>query len=646
MEVVQPHSFRPFLSLAFGCSAEHQSNHLERKRQGNPVVKQLLYEIRDEKALEDALAEVKAAVADSNPQSVLLHFYCGDFFDGDESRCAAFTSLILERTNAVLPEAPIVGMSSGGEIRRAHLVGACVLMSAILFQSSWVKVMPFKDILSAEREAGEWLLATTELFEDVQGVELLFAGSEIDSAPIYESLRECRDGLPFFGGYAVERNTAREPAFLLTREGVLHNAMVAVLYGGDELHFDAGRTTGWKPLGSTFRVTEAQGRRLISVNGIPAYNLYDRFLKFPDEESFRDYAMEFPLMLMRGKMRLLRHPRKKLEDSSIMLDGRVNVGDVVCLSYGAPLDIIRKMNKRCEKIRDFEPEAVLLFSCQGRLRYWGDLIDWEMEPFQKVAETGGACLDGQIMRNSQTGRVLEHRLTLLSVAMREGEKTGRSIPDIAVDDTVLISRMSLVHRMSTLIESMIDELQKTNDALLGMNERLARANDELHRIAITDELTGLYNRREIERRIKAALEKSRTDKKKISLVMLDIDFFKKVNDCYGHDVGDLVLKDVSAILQDCTDESLGEAVGRWGGEEFFILLPDKPLEKALELAEMIRSVVERHDFPEAKHLTVSMGVTNANAESNYQAIFIQADQALYQAKQDGRNRVVCIADGS
>ncbi|MBQ3301870.1 MAG: diguanylate cyclase [Eggerthellaceae bacterium] len=392
-------------------------------------------------------------------------------------------------------------------------------------------------------------------------------------------------------------------------------------------------------MGSTFRVTRAQGRRLYTVNGIPAYDLYDQFLKFPEGESFQSYAMEFPLMLLKGKMRLLRHPLERYSDSSILLDGRVEEGDSICLSYGSPLEIIRKMNERCEKIRAFEPEAILVYSCQGRKSYWGDLVDWELEPFQKVAQTGGACLAGQIMRNNQTGRVIEHRLTLLSVAMREGEKTGRSIPDITVDDDFLKGRMSLVHRMSMLVESTVEGLQKTNSVLREMNERLARANDELHRMAVTDELTGLCNRREIERRIKASLERTQGSKKEISLVMLDIDFFKKVNDTYGHDAGDAVLKDVSAILQECIDESHGEAAGRWGGEEFFVLLPDKGFGEAMALAERIRSVVERHDFPGARHLTVSLGVTCANADTNYQAIFIRADQALYEAKHNGRNRV-------
>jgi diguanylate cyclase (GGDEF)-like protein len=589
-------------------------------------MKQLLFQIKDAVTLGRALEEIRAACAPACAGSVLLHVYCGYLCNVEGWDCNAFAAQITQRIEAILPEAELIGLSSGGEICRAEVTAPCVLLSAFLFRSARVRVLSFPDILADEKAAGEGLARAVELSPDAQAVELLLAGRGIDSAPIYECLRNCRERLPFFGGYAAEHDPMREPAFLLTKQGLLQNSMAAVLYEGAELHVEAGRDTGWKPLGSAFRVTGAEGRRLYSVSGVPAYELYDRFLKFPEGESFRDWAMEFPLMVRQGKMKLLRHPQEKYEDNSILLDGRVREGEEICLSYGAPLNVIRRINARCEKIRAFEPEAILLYSCQGRKKYWGELIGWEMEPFQKLAESGGACLDGQIMRNNQTGRVIEHRLTLLSVAMREGEKTGRPVPEIAVDDEILQGRMSLVHRMSTLIESMVAELQK--------------ANDELLRLAVTDELTGLYNRREIERRIKEALARARAEHRKIALVMLDIDFFKRVNDTYGHDAGDLVLKEVSAILRSSADAAFGEAAGRWGGEEFFLLLPEKCPAEAVTVAEQIRRTVEGRDFPEVGRLTVSLGVTCADPEANYQETFIQADRALYMAKTGGRNRVI------
>ena len=603
------------------------------------TMKQILFKIEDGESLEDALVAIKVEAELMRSSSILLHLYCGDIGKREAPGHESLVDHTVYRACAVLPEAQIVGLSCGGEIIRADVSEGAVLLSAFLFESSWVRVLSFVDAVSREGQIGEQLLQEIESHPDLKGIEILFAGAGIDSAPLYAKLKDAPDHLSFFGGYATECGLVSQSPFLVAKEGIIRASIAAVLYGGEELHINPGRTTGWKPLGRSFRVTKANGRRLYSVDGIPAYDLYDRFLKFPSEESVSSYAKEFPLMLLRGKMRLLRHPLETYPDSSILLDGTVSEGAEICLSFGSPVEIIRRMNARCEAIREFEPEAILLYSCQGRKNYWGDLVNWEIEPFQKVAETGGAFLDGQVMRNNQTGRVIEHRLTLLSVAMREGEKSGRVIPAIEVDDEVILNKVSLVHRMSTLIESMVGELQRTNDTLAGMNEQLARANAELHRVAITDELTGLYNRREIERRVKEALEKAKADKGELALVMLDIDFFKKVNDTYGHDVGDLVLQEVSGILRENVVLDRGGAIGRWGGEEFFVLLPDQGLKEALNLAERVRVAVEHHDFPSAKHLTVSVGVACADADSSYQAIFIQADHALYWAKQHGRNQV-------
>lgn len=593
-------------------------------------MRQLLYRIDGKEAFERALACIQGEATSAGSRSVLIHLFCGDVQGKGDLCDETALEWAVERMASEVPQAQIVGVSSGGEIQRSKMLEPCMLVSAFLFDSSWVEVLSFRDVIGHEKEIGARLLEEVQRRNEVKGVELLFAGTGIGSAQIYGRMQECQSRLPFFGGYAVDHDSGRKPAFLLVSDGVLREGMAAVIYGGDELHVNPGRTTGWKPLGNPFRVTEAEGRRLISVNGIAAYDFYNQLLKIPEGESFTEYTKEFPLMLLKGKMRLLRHPQERFEDSSILLDGPVRVGDAICISYGAPIEIVRKMNQRCEKIRAFEPEAVLLYSCRGRKNYWGDLIDWEMEPFQKVAETGGACLDGQVMRNNQTGRVLEHRLTLLSIALREGEKTGHTVAELEVDDEILKGRMSVMHRMSTLIESTV--------------ERLQRANEELHRAAMTDELTGLFNRREIEHRIKTALDEARRDRGIIALVMLDIDYFKKVNDVFGHDVGDVVLKGVASILAEQVDEARFEAVGRWGGEEFLVLLPNKGIDEAVMRAEKIRTAVESCEFSVAGHRTVSLGVTCASADSDYQAMFIRADQALYQAKQGGRNRTVALGE--
>ena len=129
-----------------------------------------------------------------------------------------------------------------------------------------------------------------------------------------------------------------------------------------------------------------------------------------------------------------------------------------------------------------------------------------------------------------------------------------------------------------------------------------------------------------------------------SLIMTDIDHFKQVNDTFGHDIGDCVLRDVAFLLRDAVANAPGGAAGRWGGEEFFLLLPHTELHEAIEVAEALRKKVEDHEFVGAGHVTISLGVlavtvAEANADKRT-SLFTRVDNALYRAKKEGRNRVM------
>lgn len=126
----------------------------------------------------------------------------------------------------------------------------------------------------------------------------------------------------------------------------------------------------------------------------------------------------------------------------------------------------------------------------------------------------------------------------------------------------------------------------------------------------------------------------------VALVMLDIDHFKSVNDTYGHEAGDKILEGVAAVLNSLVREKEGEAAGRWGGEEFFFLLPNDDLSMAIERAEEMRQTVELYPFPYVKKLTCSVGVTIASGKEERKGVFSRVDDALYEAKETGRNKVV------
>jgi len=172
-----------------------------------------------------------------------------------------------------------------------------------------------------------------------------------------------------------------------------------------------------------------------------------------------------------------------------------------------------------------------------------------------------------------------------------------------------------------------------------------RVRDELARAAHVDSLTGLLNRRGFDEAAKAAFAEGGRETGCDVAIMCDIDHFKAINDRYGHDFGDLALVHVAGVL-DAVLENRRAIIGRLGGEEFAVLLPDGLVEEAQRLAEAMRSACEqspiRRDGVEA-WLTLSFGVAAAADRRELRPLMVRADAALYQAKREGRNRVVWAA---
>jgi len=166
----------------------------------------------------------------------------------------------------------------------------------------------------------------------------------------------------------------------------------------------------------------------------------------------------------------------------------------------------------------------------------------------------------------------------------------------------------------------------------------------LEKSANTDPLTNLLNRHAFDFIFQQALLDAERSRQPMCAVLLDIDFFKKINDKQGHQVGDHVLKEIAAISKRSLRES--DVICRWGGEEFLILLKNCTLEKATSIAENLRATIANNDFSRTTDLTrtrlsitVSMGVAECRDSETEDSVFERADQALAQAKENGRNSV-------
>ena len=189
------------------------------------------------------------------------------------------------------------------------------------------------------------------------------------------------------------------------------------------------------------------------------------------------------------------------------------------------------------------------------------------------------------------------------------------------------------------------ELTRLNNELLTMQREMEKKNRELERLAYYDTLTGLLNRRAILEKLDEWLQQVRRYQDRLSVVMVDIDHFKQVNDEYGHRVGDRVLADVAGLLRRNVRQT--DFCGRYGGEEFLVILPRTDVTGAGIMAERMRCALERTPMTAASETTFtvtgSFGAAECCCGDDEDVLVSRADAALYRAKDNGRNRTELAA---
>lgn len=211
----------------------------------------------------------------------------------------------------------------------------------------------------------------------------------------------------------------------------------------------------------------------------------------------------------------------------------------------------------------------------------------------------------------------------------------------AIDSDVLSSRPSLADELQ-LVKLRLGEVcivALTEQRIDSRIERLLQRLELAEKRSITDRLTGVWNRQHFEQVAEKELSRSQRYGDPVCLALVDIDHFKRVNDNHCHSGGDQVLKELVTVVQ--SRIRVVDSLFRWGGEEFAVLLPQSSLAGARLLAQRLVAAVAEHDFMGIGSITVSIGVAELEPDEDAESWFHRADQALYQAKKEGRNRVVC-----
>lgn len=231
----------------------------------------------------------------------------------------------------------------------------------------------------------------------------------------------------------------------------------------------------------------------------------------------------------------------------------------------------------------------------------------------------------------------------LSRTLRQLTGAVKAMEGGALRQEVPVQGRDEIATLATAFNHMSAELAHSHEQLQASHQTILAQADKLKEMSIRDALTELYNRRHFDEQAAALFEHSLRHGRPMTVVIGDIDFFKRINDQFSHATGDTVLRQVSAILRN--HMRLSDLVARYGGEEFVLALPETSLPQAAALCDKLRDMIERFPWqdvhPELK-VTMSMGLCADLAAGTVEAMLQQADVLLYRAKEGGRNRV-CFA---
>ena len=559
----------------------------------------------------------------STQTPALIHL----FSDGaDPAEITAACSILDE----LMPDAVYVGASASGCLFEGRVSNEKLVISCTLFerpdsfaQVCWFPVDPAD--LSAFRSS---LRETLQQVADVKAIEVV---ATIDTIPIRDVCRtiqaEVPEGIPVWGGGAFGDNQFR--AFLFSKGEDFHHAGVMMtLIGGSDIHVQYAYVSGWKPLGYPLRVTRAEGYVLHELDGQPAYQIYQHYLRIPNDEHIFYNALEFPFAVQHGNRTLLRHAMSCDSQGALTMSTRIPEGSVLHVTYGDPETIMQDVMQCAQAIADFKPEVISVFDCFGRKTFWGGTeATREITPFHRIAPTYGFCTAGELIRWEND--IDHHNLTLIIAVMREGNAKEGTAVMVHPETRSSESTMTLINRLVNFINTATAEVMEANATLSLM--------------AITDQLTKLYNRGEIQRRITERVEekKNRPDgEDATSIVMIDLDDFKHINDTYGHQEGDQVLMRISHLIHEAIGKlNINASDGRWGGEEFMLMLPGVTQEAAAAFAEEVRLAIEGLQFEKCGKVSASFGVAQAMPAEDADPLVVRADTALYKAKAAGKNTV-------
>lgn len=571
--------------------------------------------------LDSILEEINTSDGYNNASGILMQLYHSKT-DIDEYE-------LVNKITSQCPKAILTGMTAtniaGDEF---DISSFPIQLSVVFFKQTSLVQFEFDMENTTAFVAGRVMNKILEDLENVKCLQILYSA---DSVSINNFIHEfSHHKIITFGSKAGRSITALNPAHVFGKS-VYPTGIVVVAFVSTSLKVYMDNNLGWQPIGLEMSITKTEDNKTISeVDGRPAVEIFSKYLKVSPNNHFVQNVCEFPLIIERNNFKIARVPSGYSKDGSISFTSDVQKGDHFRLSYASQENLCSLTVQSANDIHNFQPEAVFLFECGNRVKFlrkkYLDEIRHYYDIFPELSVTTGNAE----LFYTDTGLGGDLNSSLVTVGLKESDNSSDCIiPCREFETAAKGSSDDNTDEEIPFVERILAFLESTSKELDALNR-------ELGKIAYTDQLTKIYNRWELERKIEEVLELSK-EGAPYGLFFIDIDHFKQVNDTYGHDVGDEVLLSVVNIIKENLQEK--HVFGRWGGEEFIYIIPDVDEKSIVEFADTIRKSIDEICFVTVKHVTISIGATMAKPDDTLASFIKRADEAVYDAKESGRNQV-------
>jgi len=512
---------------------------------------------------------------------------------------------IAKMIKSKLPKAHVMGTTTCGEVCAGKMYDGEIVISFTLFETSTIKSKLYKldDSFSFKN-------VYDELISDDTKVMIIFSdGLKSEAEPLLKGLYDLKHDMIIAGGRAGDKDYKQ--TYIFNDVKISDEGCVITTLSGDDLLVNSDYILKWTPIGKDMLVTKAEGSVLYELDNVPIMEVYKKYLGEDVVKNLPESSMSFPLVINKEGLLVARDPIAVTKDGAFVYAGSLEIGDIVRFSFANLDEFTDNIYNYFEDIKNIPAEAIFIYSCAARKALLAEKLQSEITLLDSIAPTVGFFTFGEYYHFDKIVELLNVTTTflMLSESNEVKEKKLRAVTLDGFDPT----RKALTHLVKVTTQ-------------------------ELENISRHDILTSLYNRAEYKKILHKKIKSAQRYGEIFGLIMIDIDFFKLVNDNYGHNIGDEVLKKFAQLLLKNIRED--DVVARWGGEEFIVIANYVSVKELEKLTKKLRRALSKLSFSPVPKLTASFGLAVYKNGDSEDSIFKRVDNALYMAKQTGRDKYV------